>query len=135
MPIQCIQKNHSIRQRCIACGESRTIAFEQLEVGLLDEHIEATATSVIALPACSICGSVEYLVGSAEGSPGHPHPGSYGHLHRLLVDQLHSELVDGGGDADDGPRPARTVRQPTADEMARWFPHGLVLADDSVGDE
>jgi len=114
MPLQHIQKDR-ILQRCIACGDARTIAFELLEV--------ATAP-VIALPPCAACGSVEYLVGSAEDAPGHPQPGSYGHLHRMLVDHLYSELA--GTDADDQPV---CNRRPSAEELAQWFPDGLVLAD------
>jgi hypothetical protein len=59
-------------------------------------------------------------------------PGSFGHLHRLLVDAVHAELVkrkrvipllkDKQGRVDP------TLAKPVAtEELARWFPQGLKI--------
>jgi hypothetical protein len=124
MPIQSLNAR-SLQQRCIACGTQRTIGLEQLETGILSEH--ADAATVVVLPTCPGCGSVEFLFGSSEDQPDHTAPGSYGHLQRLLVNHLHAELVDADRISDESRGRASRLKRPGDDVLAQWFPHGLTI--------
>lgn len=117
-------------QRCGKCAAENRIALDTLEVGVArDEQTDAT---VVPLPACPKCSSTEFLLRSPNDEPAHPAPGSFGHLHRLLVDEMHAELVkrkkvipllkDNQGRVD--PKLAKPV---AAEELARWFPQGLKI--------
>ena len=78
-------------QRCGRCAAENRIALDTLEVGVARD--EQTDASVVPLPACPTCRSTEFLLRSPNDEPAHPAPGSFGHLHRLLVDEMHAELV------------------------------------------
>jgi len=117
-------------QRCGRCAAENRIALDTLEVGVARD--EQTDASVVPLPACPTCRSTEFLLRSPNDEPAHPAPGSFGHLHRLLVDEMHAELVkrkkvipllkDNQGRVD--PKLAKPV---AAEELARWFPQGLKI--------
>ena len=117
-------------QRCGRCAAENRIALDTLEVGVARD--EQTDASVVPLPACPTCRSTEFLLRSPNDEPAHPAPGSFGHLHRLLVDEMHAELVkrkkvipllkDNQGRVD--PKLATPV---AAEELARWFPQGLKI--------
>lgn len=120
----------TVVQRCANCKRDNRIAITSLTVGV--EHGEHRDESLIPLPVCAGCGSVEVLRRSADDEGDHPAPGTFGHLHRLLVDHLHAELVRRdqvapavrkvGGRSD-----AVLVRPLTADAIERWFPRGMKL--------
>jgi len=126
MPIQSLTRNR-VLQHCIACGESRDLDLEQLEVGIFDGEPEGAAATVVTMPPCSRCASVEFLIGSSASAPEDPQPGSYGHLHRLLVDRLHADLIDLGRVAPDSQGRELRLRRPGTSELERWFPNGLVI--------
>ena len=117
-------------QRCGRCAAENRIALDTLEVGVARD--EQTDASVVPLPACPTCRSTEFLLRSPNDEPAHPAPGSFGHLHRLLVDEMHAELVkrkkvipllkDNQGRVD--PKLAKPV---AVEELARWFPQGLKI--------
>ena len=117
-------------QRCGKCAAENRIALDTLEVGVARD--EQTDASVVPLPACPTCRSTEFLLRSPNDEPAHPAPGSFGHLHRLLVDEMHAELVkrkkvipllkDNQGRVD--PKLAKPV---AVEELARWFPQGLKI--------
>ena len=92
-----------------------------------------TDPRVVPLPPCPACKSSEFLIRSTDGEPAHPAPGSFGHLHRLLVDQVHAELVkrkrvlpslkDKQGVVQTG-----LAKPVAATELKRWFPSGMKIA-------
>jgi hypothetical protein len=129
MPLQSLTSG-AVHQRCIACGEVRILTLDQLEVSIFEEKLEAPSSAMVALPPCATCHSVEFLAGSSETAPEHPRPGSYGHLHRLLVDQLHAELLDADrvGDESRGRKPR--LKRPGDEVIAQWFPRGLTIDED-----
>src|SRR5262245_39090700 len=92
MPIRSLSAD-AVEQHCVGCDESRCLSLDALGVTLVEEDLVA---SVVVLPACPECGSVEFLFGSSETAGEHPDLGSFGHLHRLLVDRLHAQLLDAG---------------------------------------
>lgn len=118
----------NILQRCENCMSANLLALDDLLVGV--EHEGKTDERIVPLPACSACGSGEYLIRTAKEDPEHPVPGSFGHLHRLLVDHVHAELVR-------RKRVASSLRERTAESLVaktvadtafrRWFPQGLKL--------
>ena len=82
-------------QRCAKCDRENRIALASIEVGI--ERDDQVEDSVVPLPECPTCRSREFLLRSpVEEEQEHPVVGSSGHLHRLLVDELHSELVKKG---------------------------------------
>lgn len=84
-------------QHCAKCGRENRLPLAGLEVGISIHGVPAAELAPdprpIQLPPCPTCKSQEFLIRSEEGEPEHRAPGSFGHLHRLLVDHLHSELV------------------------------------------
>lgn len=82
-------------QRCAKCDRENRIALASIEVGVeRDEQIE---DDVVPLPECPTCRSREFLIRSPVDEQEYPAQyGSAGHLHRLLVDELHSQLVKRG---------------------------------------
>jgi hypothetical protein len=115
-------------QRCAKCDTENRIALAGLEVGVARDA--QTDSRTIPLPVCPTCGSREFLIRTPDGDPEHPAQGSFGHLHRMLVDHLHAELVkddrvlpvlrDERGRADQ--RIARPISQAKRD---RWFQRGI----------
>ena len=117
MPILSIE-DRGIQQQCIVCENVRQVPFAEL--ALVDD---GGGGPIIAVPACAECSSVEYLLVSSDDAPAHPLPGSYGHLHSLLVNHLYGELAaDRGADE-------TLLHRPTVEELAVWFPDGLGLAN------
>jgi hypothetical protein len=117
-------------QRCGKCAAENRIALDSLEVGVARD--DQTDASVVPLPACPTCRSTEFLLRSPDDEPAHPAPGSFGHLHRMLVDEVHAELVkrkkvipplkDQQGRVD-----AKLAKPVAAEDVARWFPQGLKI--------
>lgn len=106
-------------QECEVCGAVRRIPEDDVTVGI--EQDGQLDPKVVALPACSNCGSREFLIRSADDEPEHPSPGSFGHRHRLMVDVLHTRLVKRGRVAE-GIDPTKAQgRERSAEELERWF--------------
>jgi hypothetical protein len=93
MAIQEITETELV-QRCAKCDGENRVPLAALEVGI--EREQQVEDSIVALPECPTCRSREFLVRSPVEEQEHPAIGSSGHLHRLLVDELHSELVKKG---------------------------------------
>lgn len=116
-----------IVQRCAGCDRENRVALASLAVGV--EREDQVEDSVVPLPECPTCRSREFLVRSPTSEQGHPSQGSSGHLHRLMVDELHSQLVKTGrvverlvGKAE------QIVTKPLASELkTRFFDKGLKL--------
>lgn len=81
-------------QRCAKCDGENRILLADLEVGI--EREQQVEDSIVALPECPACRSREFLLRSPAEEQEHPAVGSSSHLHRLLVDELHAELVKRG---------------------------------------
>jgi hypothetical protein len=106
-------------QECEVCGYVRRIPDIDVTVGI--ERGEQLDANVVPLPACTNCGAREYLIRSADDEPDYPTPGSFGHRHRLIVDVLHSRLVQQGR-VTEGIDPSKARgREPTAEELEKWF--------------
>jgi len=119
-------------QRCARCGSSNRLTLDTLEVGVARR--EDVDDGLVQLPACPACSSTEFLIRATEGEPEHPAPGSFGHLHQLLVGHVHAELTQRGrlhsmlktkkGGA------GKVVVSPLSQEAReRWFPRGLRIAE------
>jgi hypothetical protein len=119
-----------VLQSCGKCAAENRITLDSIEIGVArDDQTDAT---VVPLPACPTCRSTEFLLRSPDNEPAHPALGSFGHLHRMLVDEVHAELVkrkqvipllkDKQGRVD--PKLAKPV---AAEDVARWFPQGLKI--------
>jgi hypothetical protein len=112
MPILQIETD-SIHQSCAKCSTTRTLPLSDLAI---DEQ----SPGIVSLPPCD-CGAVEYLI-SAPCDEVHSSPGSFGHLHRLLVDAIHSALESAESSA---PLARRAASAIGAENVATWFPNGL----------
>jgi hypothetical protein len=123
MPIREL-RDTDIDQECAKCGTVRTLPLSAVEVGIVRDN--QANSKIVPLPPCAGCGATEFLVRSPDGEE-YPAPGNYGHLHRLLVDELHTRLVKTNRVANG--IDARTVatKEPTAETMGRYFPGGLKL--------
>ena len=118
-------------QRCGKCAAENRIALDTLTVGVARDG--QTDARVVPLPPCPSCKSSEFLLRSADGEPAHPALGSFGHLHRMLVDQVHAELVkrkrvlpslkDKQGVVQSG-----LAKAVSAMEVKRWFHSGMKIA-------
>ena len=80
-------------QRCARCDRENRVALADRGRGEHDEQVE---DGVVPLPECPTCPLAEFLVRSPVERAGAPWSGQLGHLHRLMVDELHSELVKKG---------------------------------------
>ncbi|MGN6107482.1 MAG: hypothetical protein ACTHU0_20400 [Kofleriaceae bacterium] len=114
-------------QRCERCGSEHRIPLSSLQVGAgQGGYVDG---EVVRLPRCSTCGATEFLVRSPDGE-AHPSPGTFGHLHRLLVDHLHTRLVE---HAQVDPELVRGGRAPgvgartSEADRALWFPRGMKI--------
>lgn len=114
-------------QRCAGCDRENRIALADLAVGV--ERAEQVEDSVVPLPECPTCRSREFLVRSPASEQAHPSQGSSGHLHRLMVDELHSQLVKKGRVVERlVGKAAQIITKPIATEVrARFFDKGLKL--------
>jgi hypothetical protein len=119
-----------IVQRCAKCDAENRIVIDSLEAGVARD--DQADPRVVALPPCPTCKSTEFLIRSPDDEPMYPTPGSFGHLHRMLVDQVHAELVkrkkiiealkDKQGRVD------ASLARPVSDEDARrWFSKGFKI--------
>jgi len=119
-----------IRVRCGRCSlevrpQLTTLSVGVVRNGTVDER-------VIPLANCATCGSNEFLMRTPDDDPPYPSPGSFGHLHRLLVDHLHAELINRDRMITEvrtkiGTNKAAFIRPLTAELIAKWFPSGLKL--------
>jgi len=125
MPITAFYDN-TLTLHCARCGGAQEVPLDLLVVGILREATVEPLT--IALPPCPACNGQEFLFHPQEYA--HPHPGSYGHLHRLLVIALYDRLV-ALGKVQDG---VTTLPPLDPAVLADWFPEGLVLPM-STGEE
>ena len=116
-----------IVQRCAVCDRENRVALANLAVGV--EHAEQVEDGVVPLPECPTCRSREFLVRSPASEQAHPAQGSSGHLHRLMVDELHSQLVKKGRVvARLKDKTAEVFTRPIANEAKqRFFDKGLKL--------
>jgi len=111
-------------QECAKCGNVRAVTFSSVEVGVArDNQVDSR---IVPLPSCPTCGATEFLLRSPTGEE-HPAPGSYGHLHRLLVDELHAKLVKANRVANGLDSKTVAVKEPSAETIGRYFPGGLKL--------
>jgi hypothetical protein len=120
-----------VLQHCGKCSAENRVVLDSLEAGVTRD--DQTDPHIVPLPACPSCRSTEFLIRSPDDEAAHPAPGSFGHLHRLLVDQVHAELVkrkkvvpalkDKQGRVD--PALAKPLSN---DDVQRWFPTGLKIA-------
>jgi len=119
-----------VLQHCAKCSAVNRIALDSIEVGIARD--EQTDARLVALPACPGCRSTEVLIRSPDNEQAYPAPGSFGHLHRMLVDQIHAELVkrkrvmpslkDKQGRVD-----ATIARPVSSEDVQRWFSKGLKI--------
>ena len=116
-----------IVQRCAGCDRENRVALANLAVGV--ERGEQVEDGVVPLPECPTCRSREFLVRSPASEQAHPSQGSSGHLHRLMVDELHSQLVKKGRVVERlVGKVEQIVTKPIATEVrARVFDKGLKL--------
>lgn len=114
-----------IEQECIACGDVHDVLFTAFTVGVKREtQINA---KLMQLPACPVCGAVEFLATSPDDDPDHPSPGSFGHKHKLLVDKLNGQMVRDGRYLS-GLDPATLLnKEPSDATLQQWFPGGRQL--------
>lgn len=124
MPI-CELTPSETRACCAVCGTERTLSINDLALGQSDP-VDEGAMPVLALPPCGQCRAQEFLPGASPESPDHPDPGGYGHLHRLLVDQLHLQVAKVRGKKGKPGKPK--TRDVSEETLKRWFPKGLKLA-------
>ena len=112
-----------IEQLCENCGQTRRLNLADLKVGVTRE--KQPIANVVRLPQCESCGSAGFLFPSGKDEPDHPSPGSFGHLHRILVDVLHSQLLKEGRHVE-GIDPDKIHKREHRDEIEKWFKEGMV---------
>jgi hypothetical protein len=120
-------------QRCAKCDRENHITRAELQVGVERGGVQVE-DSVFALPTCPTCLSQEFLVRSPAEEPYPTSDGSLGHLHRLLVDELHAGLVKEGRVAGRLKEQAGIIFTRPIDDKAReaFFPNGLKLPAQAV---
>jgi hypothetical protein len=122
MPITELKPNR-IEQRCAACEATRELPLTDLTAGI--QRGEQVDPLLIGLPACPDCGAREFLIRSpARDDLTRITPGSYGHLHRLLVDRLHRDLVTAGRIVDGADRQSLANLPRTEEDLETWLPRG-----------
>jgi hypothetical protein len=128
MPIESLN-DRTLGQRCINCGTARTLELDKLHVKLEPGIRPDTSPAKIDLPVCASdgCNSSETLFTSPERAAIRATPGSYGHLHSLLVDKLALQLIDGGRLKGGERATAERLIRPREEEASAFFADGLVL--------
>ena len=128
MPVEELADDQLV-QRCSACATTQTVKYAQLAVGSEAVAGAPQDPRVVALPPCPKCGAQEFLVRSALGDPEPTAPGSYAHLHRVLVDHLHDVLASSKSPVLGAEVHGRVrVRAPVDGTLLkRLFPEGLKL--------
>ena len=106
---------------CDQCNARRELSLRALRLG--PPSGTPGRLLVVALPSCE-CGSIEHLFPS---SSEHRAPGSFGHLHGLLVTVLVARLIDRGAVGDHIDVSALDYAAPKQSTLQRWFPNGLRL--------
>lgn len=117
-----------VLQRCEVCDDEHRVLIDSLVVGVA--HNAQIDGRMLPMPPCPACGSVEFLVRAPDNEPEHPSQGSFGHLHRMMVDQLHAELVSrdkvNAALRDPQGNVSPTLARPLSTEKRqRWFADGL----------
>lgn len=123
MPIREL-RTADLDQECAKCGAVITVPVSAIVAGLSREG--QINSNVVAMPVCATCGAAEFLLRSPVGED-HPSQGSFGHMHKLLVDTLHARLVKGGRLAQGLTAENAPIKEPSAAVMDRWFKDGLKL--------
>lgn len=119
---------NDVLQRCEACEDEHRVLIDDLEVGVArDDQVDG---ALVPMPPCPACGAVEFLVRTPDDEPDHPSQGSFGHMHRMLVDHLHSELVTRNKvhaalRDREGRVPPSLARPLSTEKRERWFAAGL----------
>jgi hypothetical protein len=113
-----------VAQRCAKCSHENHTPLSKLEVGVARES--QADPRIIPLPECPKCHSTEFLIRSPDDEPTHPTPGGFGHLHRMLVDHLHDQLVS-AGKVNPALRGQEIARPVSAADRNRWFPNGMKI--------
>lgn len=119
---------NDVLQRCESCNDEHRVLIDDLEVGVArDQQVDGR---MVPMPPCPVCAAVEFLVRAPDNEPEHPSQGSFGHLHRMMVDELHAELVtrgkvnaalrDGEGNV-----PPSLAKPLSTEKRDRWFSKGL----------
>lgn len=120
-------------QRCAKCDRENRIALSSIDVGI--ERDDQVDESVIPLPECPTCHAREFLLRSPADEQEYPGPqDSPGRLHRLIVDELHAELVKKGRVIERLKRDVgKVLTRPIATEArASLFKDGLKLPTRAV---
>jgi hypothetical protein len=118
-------RTSDFEQECAKCGGVRAVPFSNVEVGVVRDT--QANSKIIPLPACATCGATEFLMRSPDAVV-HPAPGSYGHMHSVLVDELHAKLVKANRVANGIDSKTLTLKEPSAETIGWYFPGGLKLA-------
>lgn len=119
-------KTDSLSQHCTACEHERQISFSELAVGVIRQDV--VDPYMIALPVCAACGAREFLLRTPNPNAlVGIRPGSYSHLHRLLVDRLHHLLIQAGRIAEGADRRVLKGLPRTDTELETWLPDGWRL--------
>ena len=113
--------NTEVVQRCAKCDRENRIPLATIEAGV--ERDDQVEDDVVPLPECPTCRSREFLIRSPVDEQEYPaQRGSAGHLHRLLVDELHSQLVKRGRVVERmRNRVDKVLTRPIATETLRQF--------------
>jgi hypothetical protein len=128
MPIESLN-DRTVELRCINCGAARTLELEKLELKLEPGARPDAAPAKIDLPVCvsADCCSTETLFASPAKPAIAAVPGSYGHLHSVLVDKLAAQLIKNrrvkGGEI----AAAEEIIRTREEEVNAFFTEGLVL--------
>ncbi|MCP4673958.1 MAG: hypothetical protein GY854_00245 [Deltaproteobacteria bacterium] len=112
-------------QKCAKCGHVHQLPLDDLVAGVNREG--QGAAQVISLPSCTECGAKEFLVRSPDDEPEHSSPGCYVHRHRLLVDNVHANLMKRGQVAEGFDPKSIRPRKGFSNKLKKWFPKGLKL--------
>ena len=124
MPIRELHTD-SLQQQCASCRGLHTISFDALTVGIKNNR--QVHAHGIAMPPCAHCGAREFVFPSKPDISPHPVSGSYGHRHRLLVDELTAILVRHGRFLQEAAADIGSSRPLSRRDRKRWFPNGLRL--------
>jgi hypothetical protein len=127
MAIQEVSENELL-QRCAKCSSLNSIVLGSLVVGV--ERAGQADGRLVLLPPCPSCGSSEFLIRTPAEEPEPPAPGSFNHLHHLLVDHVHAQLVRQGRvipSLQSLPVESLISRTIAGGALERWFPSGLKL--------
>lgn len=120
-------------QRCAKCDAENRVALDSLEVGV--EREGQVDDAIVPMPECQTCHSREFLVRSPADEQEYAGArSSPGHLHRLIIDELHAELVKKGRVvATLRKRSGKVLTRPIGDETrASLFKQGLKLPTPAV---